>query len=94
MLPHLGSGAGQSIEDAFLLSKVLLLSIKSQTALPRRQILKRISAALNVYDTVRRPIANKVQSLSTLQGRIYSLAEGGDSVEMERRVKENLLSCK
>jgi salicylate hydroxylase len=62
MLPHLGAGAGQGIEDAFAL--VQLLS-HSQT---RRDNVEHV---LQAYDSIRRPRANMVHAESTFIGETY-----------------------
>jgi salicylate hydroxylase len=92
MLPYLGLGASQALEDAFLLAKLLQAALKSGPLPSRTETLTRASVALKVYDRVRRPIALEAQRRSRLQGRLYSLAEGpecGDPIEMERRTNEN-----
>ncbi|KAK7693984.1 hypothetical protein QCA50_003559 [Cerrena zonata] len=50
MLPHIGTGAGQAIEDAYILGQ--LLTQPSVTA-------SNLSKVLEIYDTIRRPIAHQ-----------------------------------
>ncbi|THH10192.1 hypothetical protein EW145_g1488 [Phellinidium pouzarii] len=62
MLPHLGAGAGQALEDAFLLVK-LLSHPKAHT--------DNVEVILKAYDTIRRPRGNMVLTTSTKVGDIY-----------------------
>lgn len=64
MLPHLGAGAGQAIEDAYVLSK--LLSHPQTTK-------SNVKSVLKAYDYIRRPRANKVLTRSRDAGEIYEL---------------------
>ncbi|KAF1350235.1 hypothetical protein BDV97DRAFT_377304 [Delphinella strobiligena] len=79
--PHLGAGAGQALEDAYILSN-LLGGVEHAQALPK---------ALEAYDTVRRPRSQQVVKFSRDQG--FSCAfdekEGGDDVaNLEKRTNE------
>ncbi|KAF9454477.1 FAD/NAD(P)-binding domain-containing protein [Macrolepiota fuliginosa MF-IS2] len=66
MVPTQGSGAGQAIEDAFILATVL--------GNPRTDgSSASIQRALKVFDIVRRPRALEVQERSRLNGRYFSL---------------------
>lgn len=60
MLPHLGQGANQSIEDGVALAS--LLAASDRTAVP---------SALAAYESLRRPRAVKVQLGSRANGRRY-----------------------
>jgi salicylate hydroxylase len=60
MLPHLGQGANQSIEDAFALA-ARLAEATPETA----------PQALKAYEAIRRPRAIKVQLASRVNGRRY-----------------------
>lgn len=62
MLPHLGAGAGQAIEDAVLLSQ--LLGHPQTTA-------SNIPSVLLAYDRVRVPRATMAQRGSQRSGDIY-----------------------
>ncbi|KLO14906.1 FAD/NAD(P)-binding domain-containing protein [Schizopora paradoxa] len=64
MAPHQGAGGGQAIEDAHVLAH--LFTHPSFSA-------KNISRALEVYDKVRRPIAEEVARRSRLNGMMYEL---------------------
>lgn len=72
MTPFLGSGAGQAVEDAFILGTVLGHPNTTRET---------ISRALEVYDTIRRPLALDVQARSRLSGRYRSLRLDGVSFE-------------
>jgi salicylate hydroxylase len=60
MLPHLGQGANQSIEDGVALASILATSPRS--GVPR---------ALGAYESLRRPRAAKVQLGARANGRRY-----------------------
>ncbi|KAI5122975.1 hypothetical protein M0805_006854 [Coniferiporia weirii] len=62
MLPHLGAGAGQALEDALVL--VRLLGHSKTTG-------DNVEAVLRKYDAMRRPRANATLSGSTKAGDIY-----------------------
>jgi len=62
MLPHLGAGAGQGIEDAYVLARLLG---HPQTTFSN------LEAVLQAYDRIRRPRAQMVWEGSVKVGRIY-----------------------
>lgn len=66
MLPHQGAGAGQGLEDAWLLARLLadpqVLDSKPQ-------------AVLAAYDVIRRPRACRVQRSSWEAGELYELRD-------------------
>ncbi|KDR80975.1 hypothetical protein GALMADRAFT_1117498 [Galerina marginata CBS 339.88] len=64
MTPHQGSGAGQAIEDAFILGTLL--------GHPRTTR-ETIARALSIYDHIRRPFALKAQERSRLNGQYFTL---------------------
>jgi len=68
MTPNLGSGAGQAIEDAYVLS-ALLSSPKYTNAT--------LGHVLNVYDQIRRPRAQNVAELSRTNGLLYEFNAPG-----------------
>ncbi|KII86085.1 hypothetical protein PLICRDRAFT_309879 [Plicaturopsis crispa FD-325 SS-3] len=55
MTPNQGSGAGQAVEDAYILATVLCNSLTSVDTIPE---------ALAVYDAVRRPFAQDIAERS------------------------------
>ncbi|KZT25299.1 salicylate hydroxylase [Neolentinus lepideus HHB14362 ss-1] len=65
MAPHEGSGAGQAIEDAYLLGTLLGHPHTTRATLP---------AALAAYDRVRRPFAEGVQRRSRENGLLFTFA--------------------
>ena len=94
MTPHLGSGAGQGIEDAYILAVLLSHPLTTLEALPE---------VLKIYETVRLPHGNMVQRLSRLNGKLYEFADPrfadlGDKIQIaeggqlgedyEKRLKE------
>lgn len=62
MLPHLGAGAGQAIEDALLLSRLLGHNLASRVNL---------HSILLAYDRIRVPRATMVQVRSQQAGNAY-----------------------
>ncbi|KAJ3558545.1 hypothetical protein NM688_g857 [Phlebia brevispora] len=62
MLPHLGAGAGQGIEDAYLIAQLLSLPEANGS---------NVETLLRVYDEVRRPRALSVWEGSVRQGDNY-----------------------
>lgn len=66
MTPFQGSGAGQAIEDAYMLG--LLLGHPSVT-------LDKVPIALAVYQQIRLPFANRIQRLSELAGWVTSFQD-------------------
>ena len=73
MLPHVGQGANQAIEDAVALAT--LLSSSDANSAPR---------ALQTYERVRRPHAARVQGSSRANGARYDFAR----VELAQRDRE------
>ncbi|KAF9007509.1 salicylate hydroxylase [Cyathus striatus] len=61
MPPHLGSGGGQAIEDAYIFSVLL------STALRER---KPLSEVTRVYNAIRVPVGNQVMAASMMQGAL------------------------
>ncbi|KAI0682373.1 FAD/NAD(P)-binding domain-containing protein [Cytidiella melzeri] len=81
MMPYQGSGAGQAIEDAYILGILLTHPLcTTPHHLPR---------VAQVYDAVRRPVAQHVASVSRDAGLLYTLNYpgltfgGGEEKEME-----------
>ncbi|KAH8111733.1 FAD/NAD-binding domain-containing protein [Phellopilus nigrolimitatus] len=66
MTPHQGSGAGQAIEDAYILASILAHPLTTLASLP---------AALKVYEAIRLPHANDVQRRSRENGKLYEFAD-------------------
>ncbi|KJA16000.1 hypothetical protein HYPSUDRAFT_193707 [Hypholoma sublateritium FD-334 SS-4] len=73
MPPHQGSGAGQAIEDAYILAKLLTHPKSTKALIPK------IS---EVYNSVRQPRGNSVLAASIRTGRLYEfLAPGFEHVQ-------------
>ncbi|PFH48451.1 hypothetical protein AMATHDRAFT_49519 [Amanita thiersii Skay4041] len=64
MRPHLASGAGQAIEDAYIAGYVLAQA--AQHGFP-------LEEATKIYSDVRQPVGNKFLSASRAQGFLYDL---------------------
>ncbi|KAI0060928.1 FAD/NAD-P-binding domain-containing protein [Artomyces pyxidatus] len=76
MLPHLGAGAGQGIEDGYLLSRLLGHPETNKG---------NIEVVLRAYDQVRVPRANGVSRGSKFAGEVYDgLGPSGPSTEGRR----------
>jgi salicylate hydroxylase len=63
--PHQGAGAGQALEDAFIMS-VLLGDDKTRSTAD-------ISTAFRAYDAIRRPRSQKVVATSRAAGVTYAM---------------------
>ncbi|KAL1671489.1 hypothetical protein EV122DRAFT_295461 [Schizophyllum commune] len=64
MTPFQGSGAGQAVEDAWLLAHLLGDPSVTRDTIPQ---------ALRVYDAARRPVAQDVQERSRVNGHLLAL---------------------
>jgi salicylate hydroxylase len=79
--PHQGAGAGQAIEDAFILSNLL-----GQITSPAN-----ITDAFKAYDTVRRPWSQRVVTTSKEAGCLYEMEDEFVGSDVEK-ARENLLT--
>jgi len=61
--PHQGTGAGQAIEDAYILSTVLGHRLTTRET---------ITDALRIYDHIRRPFTHKAQERARLNGQYFT----------------------
>ncbi|KAJ8461949.1 hypothetical protein ONZ45_g18110 [Pleurotus djamor] len=68
MTPHQGAGASQAIEDAYILACIIKDSFCATHTIPQ---------ALQVYDSIRRPFASRVQAASRHQGLSYEFNTPG-----------------
>ncbi|KAH8923128.1 FAD/NAD(P)-binding domain-containing protein [Atractiella rhizophila] len=75
MLPHQGAGAGQAIEDAYLLANILAHELTKRETLGK---------ALAVYSEIRLPRAQKVHWTSEKAGRVYEMVEPGIERDTEK----------
>jgi salicylate hydroxylase len=91
--PHQGAGAGQCLEDALVLSRVLgrlYQSIPTQTlSTPSPLRTKILEAAFQAYDEIRRPRAQKQVLTSQDCGEVYNLMDPVAGDDMVKSV-ENL----
>uniref|UniRef100_A0A0W0FUL0 Putative salicylate hydroxylase n=1 Tax=Moniliophthora roreri TaxID=221103 RepID=A0A0W0FUL0_MONRR len=67
-VPHQGTGAGQAIEDAYILAELLGHSSTTRDTIPR---------ALRIYDSIRRPWTQEVANRAQLNGRYLALGLDG-----------------
>ncbi|KAF2655377.1 FAD/NAD(P)-binding domain-containing protein [Lophiostoma macrostomum CBS 122681] len=85
--PHQAAGAGQCLEDALILSRVLGKLYSNHPSIldaPSHQRTRIIEAAFEAYDEVRRPRAQK-QVLTTQEcGELYNLRRPAMDVDMDR----------
>jgi len=65
MTPNQGSGAGQAIEDAYVLAALLTHPTTNRETIPR---------ALKIYEKVRLPHGNDIQRRSRENGKLYEFA--------------------
>ncbi|KAG5338025.1 hypothetical protein C0989_008428 [Termitomyces sp. Mn162] len=64
MTPHQGSGAGQAVEDAYILATVLGHPSTNRNTIHR---------ALHIFDAIRRPQALQVAARSRRHGQLFTL---------------------
>ena len=91
MLPHLGSGAGQGLEDAYLLGKLLghpqttlqNVEVRIHPSYLCKRHLRRSQDVLRTYAAVRQPRAYKVWEFSRRAGDIWDKRWGAESFPFE-----------
>ncbi|KAF1994736.1 FAD/NAD(P)-binding domain-containing protein [Amniculicola lignicola CBS 123094] len=90
--PHQGAGAGQCLEDALILSRVLGALFHStpsstlSTPCPLRTAI--VEAAFQAYDEVRRPRAQEQVRTTKETGELYNLiGEGGRVIEIQEAIE-------
>lgn len=71
MLPHLGAGAGQAIEDGWVLGRTLCDFLNPTVASNNK--LNNLEAVANHYQSVRKPRAQEVQRSSREAGKTYEM---------------------
>jgi len=71
MTPHLGAGAGQAMEGAYVLGRLLVDDLVNA---------ENVHDALRIYETVRMPVARKAADVSRMCGDCYDLNYIPDSV--------------
>ncbi|KAL0955627.1 hypothetical protein HGRIS_001860 [Hohenbuehelia grisea] len=72
MTPNQGAGAGQAIEDAYILAS--LITAPGPTTQLSAPVIAQI---LETYDSIRRPAATRVQAASRAQGLVYDFNSPG-----------------
>lgn len=90
MLPHMGAGAGQSIEDGWILGRVLaeyLAGDPNSGSDSNRKGFESLESAMQFYQDIRLPRAQKVQAASRVGGNLYEL----QTEEMSRLSYEDSL---
>ncbi|KAH8896668.1 FAD/NAD(P)-binding domain-containing protein [Thozetella sp. PMI_491] len=70
MTPHQGAGAGQAVEDGYILGRALADYLASRRDGPEPPALERF---MDLYQRVRLPRAQKVQTTSREAGELYEL---------------------
>ncbi|KAH7915889.1 hypothetical protein BJ138DRAFT_1122229 [Hygrophoropsis aurantiaca] len=83
MAPHFGAGAGQAIEDAFVLGRLLAHELTTVSNLP---------AALRIYQDIRLPFSTWVAEEASRTGEVYEfslpgLYEGSDVSQIQTELK-------
>jgi salicylate hydroxylase len=73
MVPHVGQGAGQSIEDGFTLAVLL----EGRTA-------SEVTERLKLYEAIRRERTSKVQALARAAGQLYRSEHDDPAVKAQR----------
>ena len=79
MAPHQGSGAGQAVEDAWILASILSHPLTTKETLPE---------ALKIYEEIRLPFANEIVRKSAESGRLCEYNEPESSVIQDFGKKE------
>ncbi len=72
MLPHLGAGAGQSLEDGWVLGRALSEYLSSDQS-NKNEHFQSLESAASLYQTVRLPRAQKTQATSRAAGDTYEM---------------------
>ncbi|KAJ7622250.1 hypothetical protein FB45DRAFT_838427 [Roridomyces roridus] len=86
MTPHFGAAAGQAIESAYILGRLLSHPTLTVASIP---------TALSIYSTIRQPFANHIVERSRITGLMYDLSvpglydgETGDEEEGLKQIGE------
>ncbi|KAK8133790.1 hypothetical protein PG984_005802 [Apiospora sp. TS-2023a] len=73
MLPHMGAGAGQSIEDGWILGRVVSEYLTNNPQNSNWKKFESLESTMQFYQDVRLPRAQKVQAGSRVGGNLYEL---------------------
>ncbi|KAK7921278.1 hypothetical protein PG985_009300 [Apiospora marii] len=87
MLPHMGAGAGQSIEDGWILGRVVAEYLEGGSSSSSNERFKSLESTMQFYQDIRLPRAQKVQAASRVGGNLYEL----QTEEMSRLSYEDCL---
>ncbi|KAF9561145.1 FAD/NAD(P)-binding domain-containing protein [Agrocybe pediades] len=84
--PHLGNGAGQAIEDVYILSHILAKGLRSGK-------LADISKAAKVYDEIRQPFGNFAAAATNKLGHLLDLdAPGFETIKDGEEVPKDAIT--
>jgi salicylate hydroxylase len=88
-LPNQAAGAGQGLEDALILSRVLerAYATLSESAAPA-ETSRALHAAFEAYDAVRRPRAQRQVDTSVECGLVFNLSHPGIGNDMQKTVDD------
>ncbi|KDQ59942.1 hypothetical protein JAAARDRAFT_33536 [Jaapia argillacea MUCL 33604] len=86
MTPHFGAGAGQAVEDAYILSRLLTHPLLSSA--PSSDIHRNLEIALKIYETVRRPVAQAITKGARDAGLLYEFNLPLDVPEVGTEVQD------
>jgi salicylate hydroxylase len=78
MPPFQGAGAGQAVEDAFVLATLLRHALTTRSSVAR---------ALEIHSQVRVPVAKQVAETSRQNGRLYTMQDGESLEELGRKLQ-------
>ncbi|KAK8087150.1 hypothetical protein PG994_002124 [Apiospora phragmitis] len=91
MLPHMGAGAGQSVEDGWILGRALAEYLATSSSSSDTEVgntrFESLESTMQLYQDVRLPRAQKVQAASRVSGNLYEL----QTEEMSRLSYEDSL---
>ncbi|KAL1969663.1 hypothetical protein VTN77DRAFT_8216 [Rasamsonia byssochlamydoides] len=73
MLPHQGAGAGQAVEDGYILGRTLHDFLSSRSATTTTNTTRSQEDWLHVYQSVRLPRTERVQATSRQAGELYEM---------------------
>lgn len=81
MTPHLASGAGQAMEDGYILATLITIGVQDGVD---------VSRMIEVYNTIRQPMGNFVLNNSRRQGFRFELnAAGFEDIQENEPVQMN-----
>nr|OQO32600.1 hypothetical protein B0A51_00164 [Rachicladosporium sp. CCFEE 5018] len=88
MLPHLGAGAGQAMEDGWVLGRVVADHLSASSSAPPSAKLDGLEKAMDLYQAARLPRAQKTQKGSRVAGLNYELiGEDMEGLSFEARLE-------